>query len=517
MFDLSHANGKAFPERDDLTGLITKIDTLLLDQHFNDAADLLETNIVAAWFGMQPSRMVEILETMLAELPSPSPLLKAGHRILTASRTERLNGRDLVSHIDTDDPRQMFLLALFRMHDLRIQGRSVEALGQADILENLQRKMRFVLDPRGGWRLHSAVQIGISAMLAGDFTKALTVFTEVQFHTATSKYAYLTRDALVKSALIHASFGNATTAKTLLERTMRISRTSSWMEAHIDTQQEFVHILTHSGSHEEALDRLEAISLHSIGEMWPFYIVAIFRILNATGQYGELDHRLAIFDALPFPRMNGDGFTGSVIPLKRTILALREGRGSEALDLLARADSQLTSTKVFQAAAQLYAGRNELSRQQASSLRHQTRGFRFMEVRRLSIVATAQFQDGHHDDSIATLKYASLLPRGLSATEVQVFNTVLRDFAKSHVNTWPAYPQSPSTFLEGLPKPGRTLTDRETEILGYLARNYTRPAIAKTLVVSPNTIKTQLRSVFRKLEAKSSADAVQEGKRRGII
>lgn len=517
MPDQTHLDGETSPQRDDLSVLITKIETFMRHGNFDDAANLLEANIAAAWFGIPPAQMARVLQTLLTELPSPPLLLTAAHRILTASRADRIDSHELLSKIDTDDPQQMFVLAMFRMNDLRMQGRAVEALAQADVIEELLGKMRFVLDPRGGWRLQSSVQIGISAMLAGDFTKALTVFTQVQLHPATPKYAYLTRDALVKSALIHACFGNATTAKAFLERTKRIQRTSSWMEAQIDAQLEFVGILTSSGNKEEALDRLEAVNLHDIGEMWPFYIVAIHRVLESAGHYSELEHRLEIFDALPFPRVDGDGFSGSVIPLKRAKLALRLGRGSEAVELLSRADPRLSYTQLTQSAAQLYAGRYEQALQQASSLRRHTRGFRLVEIRRLSIVSTAQFQAGATEDSIATLLHASRLPHGLSPSEVELFNPMMRAFAEQHVNTWPPHSDEPSTFLVGLPEQGRTLTQRETEILRHLAQGQTRAHIAKTLFTSPNTVKTQLRSIYRKLDVSSAADAVQAGKRRGLL
>src|SRR5699024_12506768 len=78
-----------------------------------------------------------------------------------------------LSEVDSDDPQQMFILAMFRMHDLRIQGRVIEAFGQAEVIEGLLGKMRFVLDPHGGWRLQASLEIGVSAMLAGDFTQAI--------------------------------------------------------------------------------------------------------------------------------------------------------------------------------------------------------------------------------------------------------------------------------------------------------------------------------------------------------
>ena len=512
-----HSHDKKVPEWDDLSVLVAQVEAFIANESFDEAAHLLEENIAALWFGLRPARMASVLKILVRRLPSPPVLLLAANRILMSSETERANARAFLSEIDGNDPQQMFILAMFRMHDLRMQGRVVEALDQAEVIEELLGKMRFVLDPHGGWRLQASLEIGVSAMLAGDFTKALTIFTHIQLHPATPKYSYLTRAALVKSALIHACFGNVTSAKAFLERTRRIARSSSWLEDQIDTQLEFVSILTSPEDSETVLDRLEAVSLHDIGEMWPFYIVAIHRVFEAAGHYSELEHRLEIFDALPFPRVDGDGFSGSVIPLKRAKLALLLGRGSEAVEFLGRTDPQLMYTKLIQAAAQLYAGRYEQALQQASSLRHHTRGFRLIEIRRLSIIATAQYQAGETRDSLATLEHASRLPRGLSPTEIDLFNPMIRDFAEQHVSTWPPPSAGASTFLVGLPEAGPTLTEREVEILGHLARGHTRARIAKALGVSPNTVKTQLRSIFHKLKVSSAADAVQQGQRRGII
>lgn len=512
-----HSDSMMVPEWDELSALVAKVEALFATESFDDAARLLEDNLAALWFGLHPSRMASVLEILIQTLPAPPLLLVAAHRILTASEAERADAYAFLSEVDSDDPQQMFILAMFRMHDLRIQGRVIEAFGQAEVIEGLLGKMRFVLDPHGGWRLQASLEIGVSAMLAGDFTKALTIFTQVQLYPATPKYSYLTRAALVKSALIHACFGNVTSAKAFLERTQRIKRSSSWLENQIDIQLEFVDILTSSDDREIMLDRLEAVSLHDIGEMWPFYIVAIHRVFEAAGHYSELEHRLKIFDALPFPRVDGNGFTGSVIPLKRAKLALRLGRGSEAIEFLHRTDPRLMYTKLIQAAAQLYAGRYDQAIQQASSLRQHTRGFRLVEIRRLSIIATAQFQAGETKDSLATLEHAARLPRGLSPAEIDLFNPMIRDFAEQHVSSWPPPSQSASTFLVGLPEPGPTLTEREVEILSHLARGHTRARIAKALGISPNTVKTQLRSVYHKLNVSSAVDAVQQGQRRGII
>lgn len=62
-----------------------------------------------------------------------------------------------------------------------------------------------------------------------------------------------------------------------------------------------------------------------------------------------------------------------------------------------------------------------------------------------------------------------------------------------------------------------TLSERELVVLEHLASGQELPGIARTLHVSPNTVKTQLRGVYRKLGVRGRDDAVLEARRRGIL
>jgi hypothetical protein len=387
-------NNKRSVHHDQLTRLANTIERALVRRDFSRAASVVDENFAATLFTFPPHRGAEILDQIVSNLDQPPPFLAAAHAIMRASQAELNNTRALTETFDEDNHSQMFLLALFRMADFRMHGRIAEAVEQVDSAETHLAHPSFSPQERREWMLHAAVQIGITSVLAGDFTRALSSFMRAQMIPAAPPFTFLEREAIVKSALIHASFGNATTADGLLKRTGRVQRTSSWVETHLDAQEEFVRILTYSGDVEEALDRLEAISLQDIGEMWPFYVVALHRILEAAGHHDELELQLEMLDTLPFPRTDGEGFTGSVIPLKRAMAALRVGRGAEAVRFLERADPSLTYTKLVKAATDLYLGRTQQAMDQAHELRKETRGFRLMEIRRLSVLATAQHISG---------------------------------------------------------------------------------------------------------------------------
>ena len=75
---------------------------------------------------------------------------------------------------------------------------------------------------------------------------------------------------------------------------------------------------------------------------------------------------------------------------------------------------------------------------------------------------------------------------------------------------------SSSTGPAGL-LPGGLLSGRELEVLRLLASRLTTTEIAGALYVSPNTLKSHMKSIYRKLDVSSRAAAVREGEARGLI
>lgn len=68
-----------------------------------------------------------------------------------------------------------------------------------------------------------------------------------------------------------------------------------------------------------------------------------------------------------------------------------------------------------------------------------------------------------------------------------------------------------------LPDGPPPLTDREIDILALLPGPMTQRDLAAALFVSPNTLKTHLRAIYRKLGAQSRADAVLRARRAGLL
>ena len=67
------------------------------------------------------------------------------------------------------------------------------------------------------------------------------------------------------------------------------------------------------------------------------------------------------------------------------------------------------------------------------------------------------------------------------------------------------------------PPPGGPLSGRELTVLRLLASRLTTTEIAGALFVSPNTLKSHLKSIYRKLDVNSRTAAVRQGQARGLI
>lgn len=471
----------------------------------------------AVWFGLESDRFFEIIRALIDNYPATDILIRTCYEMVAASGPGGFDASEVIQSLDPDNPQQMFFLTLFKMFEYRLHGYPIHALEQAEILRDYLGKIHPFAASNAGWRLHVPIQVGVSAMLAGDFSRALTAFTEAQLHPPLPTFYFSTRDALVKSALVQAFCGNLPAARSLLERADDIPKTSSWIEAQIDAHRDLAAVLVETESPEWALEKLQMINLHDIGEMWPFYISTAFRLGRALRQYDELEHQMDMFDDMPLSKQDGEGFSGSIIPLKKATIAMRSGRVTEAQQLIDRADPRLTYTRIAQTALHLYAGRPKQAIQDALQLYDDTRGYRLFELRRLSLLATAHLQANDTNSALDVLTQAARLPDGLQAHEVLVFSPECRELAQDQVANWPPENPATSVFLTNLPKPGLALTDREIEIVKQLAQGHTRAVIAESLYISVNTLKTQLRSIYRKLNVSSREDAVHGAQRRGLL
>lgn len=487
-------------------------------EEYDQALEIVLTDTAALWFAIPPADTEKLFKHLAANIDITSLPIRDLLAVINSARSENFQDDDAWPPMNHPAAPPIFTTVILKIHQLRKQGELPAALTLSKKFRQHLGGMQPLFTSDDGWSLQATLQVGISAMLAGNFSEALTAFTRAQLHPEVPKFTFLARDARVKAALIHACFGNVTTAASLLKSVPEIPRTSSWFETHVDAHQHMAEMLANLQDSNEAISRLDSIDPEAIGELWPFYIVIMYRILEATGRHDEIPARLEYFDnRKQFPRNNGEGFPGSILPIKRALLAMKDGHGAKIQHHLDQADHSLPYTQLVQAAGHLYAGQTQTAIQLTSQLRSATRGFRLLELRRLAILAAAQYQSQSQEECLVTLDRAANLPRGLTPHEVQFFSPETRDLAQQHISVWPVDVHEASTFLTNLPKPGAELTVREIEIVRHLADGHTRAEMAQILDISVNTLKTHLRSIYKKLGVASAKDAISSVQQRGLL
>jgi DNA-binding NarL/FixJ family response regulator len=72
--------------------------------------------------------------------------------------------------------------------------------------------------------------------------------------------------------------------------------------------------------------------------------------------------------------------------------------------------------------------------------------------------------------------------------------------------------------IGGLNWPGRSegLTDRESEILALITQGHSNAEVATLTYLSPNTVKSYIRTIYRKIDVTSRTQAVLWGVRHGF-
>jgi DNA-binding NarL/FixJ family response regulator len=74
-----------------------------------------------------------------------------------------------------------------------------------------------------------------------------------------------------------------------------------------------------------------------------------------------------------------------------------------------------------------------------------------------------------------------------------------------------------TVFAPAAEQPVPLLTEREREVLGLIAAGSTNREIAQRLYLSPHTVKEHTSAVYRKLQARNRAEAVQRAQRIGLL
>lgn len=363
------------------------------------------------------------------------------------------------------------------------------------------------------------LHVGLSLVLAGRFDEAVQVLRRAHRLGAGS---FVERDAAGKLTLVNAILGNLADAETWSREERRHPALVAESEAVVRPAGMIGTALGH-------LDRLEldaALDLVAdLGrpsdreELWGFtlYVYGQLALTSGTAADGlrYVEHQLR-----RFPGRCGNGaVTGPLLDAVRADLNLALGRDEAADELVGESTHPLTAAA--RARVRLCRG-DDAGALEIVWKHHGDLACTARDSVELSLIgAAASLSTGSRDEARRYLQRAVTKSRltGL----VRPFTTLPRGVLEQLAELGPNLPIRPHEVHTGFPPRVRSpaeaisLTGREEAILRSLASEATIVVIAADHFVSVNTVKTQLRSLYRKLGVRSRTEAVDLARRLGLL
>jgi DNA-binding NarL/FixJ family response regulator len=376
--------------------------------------------------------------------------------------------------------------------------------------------------PSPGWL---PMQRGLTRSLMDDFPAAIELYREAyEQATVEPTTATTALNATANLAMIFAHLGHGVLARQWLDRMRGLASPS----------QRVRFLLTVGGTIAEgwaALDRYQDTSLADcleiIGdgteqlEVWPFVAALVF----AHGLYlGDPAASLAHLGTLRLshaPALIEQGTAVRVMRRAQVDLLIATGQATRAFRLIKEAGPQASWLLLPAARLRLFNGEYEAVRALASRTSwHETTSRR--DTRQMLLLkAIAALRMGDKDEARQsvelinrvrtpdeTLSLASLSPTDRDDL-LRLADIPLTEEAAQRLElARPVFPERVQLV---------ELTNREQAVLTELDAGGTIAQVARKLVVSVNTVRTQVKSVYRKLGASSREDALMRAYELGVL
>lgn len=471
----------------------------------------------------------ELLRAIPDELVAVRPLLGAlRDLVLATDEFHVITGELPVIQAPRHDlPISQYLSKMTgRAAYLRLSGHITAATELVDKLRNLLRRGERAQIAEAEAVLPTMIlQWGITRLMAGELIGAASDLHDAYRRAQTHGPPFALKNAAGALALLYVFAGDVPRAETWLAVDAQIEHTDGI----------FAHLAATSGHVARALLAIERLDLPAAqaalvaagnptrrNEMWPFMAFAHAELaLSMNEARSGLAQLEAIIDAHRGFRQH-ETIADTLLRAAGASLLLAAGDGGRASAVLARGREGDPFLRAPRARLQLLTDYPVSALRIAGEGRWKDHGYGRNQVELRLLTAVAQLALGRRDVAAASFKSAVELAGPCDL--VRPFTLVDRDALTELValsgagrelvdDAWarsagPVYPAKVDLI---------ELTPRERVVLSRLAAGMTQLEIAEHLVVSPNTIKTQTRSIYRKFGVTSRREALAIAADLGLI
>lgn len=477
-------------------------------QAWTDALAIVEAHWLEIWFAVDPADLQQVVAQappqVLAGLPSVNYLARA----TGFGPVEDLHEPELPPDRNTPPAQVAQFIA-----DLRLRGRPGQAMSYYRRREaDLHALRGQLVDGSGGATGVMLVQIGITALLAGDAAVAIgMLLTAVDTHRP-DRFPFVVREATAKLALAYAVTGDVQEAEAVNERARHLPRTKSWVEAMVDDTiwlTDYVCAVDTFDPRAEEM-RQDRVSPVVHREFWPVALATQVRHLVLTER---LEHARDLCEAMAaagLPPANADGLFATALADGK--LAAAAGRPVTGFGRTSHRSAQ----EALSRALHLFAtGQHAAVLDVEQPPTPDNRLVRALAVLRAQAkIATGRTAEGR-------LALLACLEEALSRRTYGTLSFLTRETLDS-IREDPVGAQAAElAATRGIPTIEKRvvltapLSTAELEVLQLLRQGLTREEMAQQLFLSVNTVKSQLQSVYRKLNVTNRVDALAKAAQLG--
>lgn len=476
---------------------------VLTTHHYDRLLDAFETMPIRV---LERHDVLKLVHPMAAAMSRANPQVVPGQSIL-----------DLESMTDRELDEYQFTQTISR----RLNGDIHAATEIAARLDERLVSSKRPAAPRGAWPVPQyRFQIGLTYLLNGQIDRALSCFSTARQLAELDTENHVQRDASAKAAIAHAFRGSIEQAERELHRSRSLPLAPLFFAGSMETSEKIADSLIQvekmSPIADSVVDALEP--LDTPDELWPFVALARARLDLARSRPADaLDSLTIAFDTHRWQA----GTIADDIRIALTADAfLALGEPGAAGEICSEMTAAMQLSRLSDIRVMIHSGdlaRAARSCRALSSARDVGTAVR-MEAMTLLAWISVEI-DGSVDESAARM----IAQIADGAQHQRIFTTVPATLIDSVAAALPEnlaidFRSSVAGTRFGHELPSRPkFTPSEAKLLAVIGQYETTAQIANVLFLSPNTVKTQLASIYRKLGVNNRSDAVATATRMNLI